>query len=182
MRTPHDAAGAGATDPLGAGEALAEGDAAGVGDEVVVGAGDEVAVEGVVVGVAVADADADGVVTAVGDVVGVSTAGAEVAGELTCPDAACPECAPVAWCADAARAIPPAADAAMRPTTMDAMASGRVSRRSRRPRCLPGSAGGGAATRGWPPRSGASRAEVTVLVGLLVSGRSTTVGVTGPGS
>jgi hypothetical protein len=152
--------------------------AVGAGAEVAVGAGAEVAAEEVVVGVAVADADADGAVTAVGDVVGVSTAGAEAAGELTRPDAACPERAPVVWWADAARAMPPAADAAIRPATIDAMASGRVSRRSRRPLCLPGSAGAGAAG----ARSGASLADVTVLVGLLISGRSTTVGVTGPGS
>jgi hypothetical protein len=169
MRTPHDAAWVGANDPLGAGEALADGDAAGAGGEVVVRAGDEVAVEGVAAGVAVADAvadaDADGFVTAVGDVVGASTAGAEVAGEFTRPDAACAECGPVVWCAEAARAIPPAADAAMRPTTIDPMASGRVSRRLRRPLCLPGSAGAGAAG----ATSGASLADVTVLVGLLVS-------------
>lgn len=139
-----------------------------MGDELAAGPGDEVAVEGVVVvGVAVADADADadGTVTAVGDVVGVSAAGADVAGELTRPDAACPECAPVVWCAEEARATPPAADAAMSPTTIDPMTSGRASRRSRRPLCLPGSAGAGAAG----ITSGASRADVTVLVALLVS-------------
>lgn len=165
MRTPYDAAGLDATGPVGAGDAADDGEVAGVGDELAVGAGDEVAAEGVVVGVAVGEADADGTVTAVGGVVGVSTAGADVAGEFTRPDAACPECAPVVWCAEAARATPPTADAAMSPTTIDPMTSGRASRRSRRPRCLPGSAGAGAAG----ITSGASLADVTVLVALLVS-------------
>jgi hypothetical protein len=128
----------GATDPPGAGETLPDGDALGAGDELAVGvsvgeADGEMAAEGVAVGVALADAvagaDMDGAAFAAGDVLGADVAGAEVAGEMAGLDAACPECIPGAWCAEAARAMPPAADAATSPTTIEAIVSGRASRR-----------------------------------------------------
>ena len=98
------------------------------------------AADAAAVGIALADAvacaDMDGVGAAVGDVLGADVAGAEVSGaEVTGPDAARPEWAPGVWCTEAARAIPPAADAASSPATIEAMVSGRASRRRwRRPR------------------------------------------------
>ena len=153
----------GATDPPGVGETLADGDVLGAGDElaVAVPVGDAVgeadgdmAAGGLEVGAAPADAVAlagmDGVAFAVGDMLGADVAGP---GEVAGLDAACPECVPGVWCAEAARAIPPAADAASSPTTIEAIVSGRASRRWRL--CLPGRDGAG-------PEAGDSRADVTV--------------------
>jgi len=131
----------GATDPPGVGETLADGDALGAGEEPVVGvpvgdtvgeADGDMAADGLEVGVAadaVAVADMDGVAFAAGDMLGADVAGAEAAGEVVGLDAACPECVPGVWCAAAARAIPPAADAASSPTIIEAIVSGRASRR-----------------------------------------------------
>ena len=94
----------------------ADGDVTAEGVAVGVAAGDDVA--GVVVG---------GVTAAVREVLGVDVLGA--AGEVTCPDTACPECAPGVGCTEAARATPPAADAASSPTSIAAIVSGRASRR-----------------------------------------------------
>jgi len=153
----------GATDPPGVGETLADGDALGTGDELAAGVpvGDAVGeadgdmpAGGLEVGVAPADAVSvagmDGVAFAAGDMLGADVAGA---GEVAGLDAACPECVPGVWCAEAARAIPPAADAASSPTTIEAIVSGRASRRWRL--CLPGRDGAG-------PEAGDSRADVTV--------------------
>jgi hypothetical protein len=119
------------------------------GDELTVGVADgDVTAVGAAVGVALADGvagtDMDG--ATVGEVLGVDLAGAELAGEVTGAGAACPECAPGDWCAEAARAMPPAADAASSPMTSDAIVSGRASRRRRREACRPGPPGAGGET------------------------------------
>ena len=132
----------GAADAPGAGGRLADGDVLGAGDELVVGvpvgdavgeAGGDMGADGAAVGAAlagaVAGADMDEVAFTAGDMLGADVAGAEVAGEVVGPDAACPECMAGAWCAEAARAIPPAADAASSPTIIAAIVSGRASRR-----------------------------------------------------
>ena len=168
----------GATDPPGVGETLADSDALGAGDELAVGvpvvdtvgeADGDMAADGLKVGVALADAvavaDMAGVAFAAGDILGTDVAGAEVVGL----DAACPECAPGVWCAEAARAIPPAADAASSPTTIEAIVSGRASRRWRL--CLPGRDGA-------DREAGDSRADVTVRDGPWSSGSSRNVRVT----
>ena len=126
-------------DPPGVGETLADSDALGAGDELTTGVplGDTVGdmtADGVAVGVALADAGAEagtaGAAFAAGAVLGADVAGAEVAaGEVTRPEDAWPKCVPGIWCAEAARARPPAADAASRPTTSEAIVSGRASRR-----------------------------------------------------
>jgi hypothetical protein len=126
----------GAADPLGAGEAPVDGAPVGAGDELTVGEadGDVTVVEaaaGVVLADGVAGTDMDGAAVAVGAVFGVDLAGAELAGEVTDAGAACPECAPGDWRTEAARAMPPAADAASSPMTIDAIVSGRASRRPR---------------------------------------------------
>ena len=156
----------GATDPPGVGETLADEDALGTDDELAAGVpvGDAVGeadgdmpAGGLEVGVAPADAVSvagmDGVAFAAGDILGADVAGP---GEVAGLDAACPECVPGVWCAEAARAIPPAADAASSPTTIEAIVSGRASRRWRL--CLPGRDGAG-------PEAGDSRADVTVRDG-----------------
>jgi hypothetical protein len=139
----------GTADALGAGEAVAAA-AAGADDELAVGdgAGDVVADVGGVAGAA----GVGGAVVVGGDVLGA--AGAGLAGELAwpmpawpetawpetaCPETACPEtvcpetvcrgCEAGGWCTEAARAMPPAADAASRPTTIETIVSGRASRR-----------------------------------------------------
>ena len=180
----------GATDPLGAGEVPTGTDAVavGAGDELAVGeaGGDETAdgvaagvalpgaIAGAVAGADVVGAGVDGVAAAVGaDVLGAAV------GEVTCPDTACPECMPGVWCAEAARAMPPAADAASSPTTIEAIVSGRASRRRwRRPSCRPGRPGRPEAGR----ETGDGLADVTVLDGSPVSGSSMNVRVTGSGS
>jgi hypothetical protein len=106
-------------------------------DELTVGEADgEVTAVGAAVGVALADGVAgtntDGATAAVGEVLGADLADSELAGVVTGPGAACPECTPGDWCTEAARAMPPAADAASSPMTNDAIVSGRASRRRRR--------------------------------------------------
>jgi len=71
----------------------------------------------------------DGAAVAVGEVLGTDDAGAEVAGEVAGLDIAGPACAPDVWWVEAARAMPPAADAASSPTIIEAIVSGRASRR-----------------------------------------------------
>jgi hypothetical protein len=171
-----DPLGAGETltngDPLGAGETLTDGDAVGAGDELAVGEADgDITGDAVAVALAAGAADMDGAVA--GDVPGADVAGAEVAGEVTGPDTACPECTPGVWCTEAARAMPPAVDAASSPMTMEAIVSGRASRRrrrSRRPRC-PGAGG----------ETGDSLADVTVLDASWRSGSSRNVREAGSG-
>ena len=136
----------GVADPFGAGAVLpADGETVGAPDEPVVGAtvGDVdaeavpvvvVVGVGVPVGVALGDvAGADEAGAAVGDVLGADVAGAEVAGELSDPLTACSIRRPRGWCAEVARAMPPAVDAASSPTTVTVMASGRIRRRRRGP-------------------------------------------------
>ena len=126
-----------------------------------------VAVTGAVaVGVAdaVAGADMDGAAVAVGDMLGADVVGATVAGEVSCP-----EFAPVIWGVQAVTVMPPAASM----PTSHAVASGRASRRLHWPVCLPGF------TRACL-EAGARLADVTVLVVLRMSPRSTSVEVTGP--
>jgi hypothetical protein len=106
----------------------------GAGDELAVGAADgDVTAVGVAVGVALAGAvagsDVAGAAVAVGEVLGADDAGAEVAGAVAGLYIACPAWAPGVWCVEAARAMPPAADAASSPTTIEAIVSGRASRR-----------------------------------------------------
>jgi len=167
----------GAADPLGAGEAGAGAVAAGVGDELAAGVGDELAAgdaDGdVTAEVAAGVAPAEGVDAVAAAVGGADILGAAV-GEVTCPDTACPECMPGVWCAEAARATPPAADAASSPTTIEAIVSGRASRRWRRPSCRPGRP-----EAGW--ETGDGLADVTVLDGSPVSGGLMSVRVTGSG-
>lgn len=176
----------GAADPLGVGETLTDGDAVGAGEtltdadavgagtELTVGAGAELTVgeadedmadDAVAVALVAGAADIDG--AAAGDVLGVDVTGPEVVGEVTGPDTACPECAPGVWCTEAVTAMPPAADAASSPTTMEAIVSGRASRRRRRS-CRPR----------WPGadgETGDSLADVTVLDGSWRSGSSRSV-------
>jgi hypothetical protein len=170
----------GAADALGVGEAPADGGPVGAGDELTVGEADgDVTAVGAAVGVALADGvagtDMDGAAVAVGAALGVDLAGAELAGEVTGPGAACPECAPGDWCPEAARAMPPAADAASSPMTIDAIVSGRASRRRRRAACRPG-----------PPaasgETGDNLADVTVPDGSCMSGSSRNVRVTASGT
>jgi hypothetical protein len=103
----------GAADPLGAGEAGADAVTAGVGDELAAGVGDELAAgdaDGdvttgeVAAGVAPTEGGAD--VAAVAAAVGGAGILGAAEDEVTCPDT---ECAPGVWCAEAARAMPPAA-------------------------------------------------------------------------
>jgi hypothetical protein len=129
----------GTADALGAGEAVAAA-AAGADDELAVGdgAGDVVADVGGVAGAA----GVGGAVVMARDVLGA--AGAGLAGELAwptpawpetawpetaCPETVCRGCEAGGWCTEAARAMPPAADAASRPTTIETIVSGRASRR-----------------------------------------------------
>jgi hypothetical protein len=137
----------------------------GVGVTVGVGVGFKVEVAvGVGVGDAVAGADVDGATVETGDVLGVDVVGATVAGEVTCV-----EFAPVVWGVQPDTAIMPAAS---RPAS-NATVSGRAGRlRSRRPLCSPDWTGADL-------KAGASLADVTVLVVLSMSGRSTSVQVTG---
>ena len=124
-------------------------------------------------GVAAGVAGVDAATAAVGDVAGDGLLGAAV-GEVTGPDTACPERMPGVWCAEAARAMPPAADAASSPTTIEAIVSGRASRRRRRTWCRPGRPAAG-----W--ETGDGLADVTVLDASPVSGSSMNVRVTGSG-
>jgi len=187
----------GAADPLGADEAPSAGESVGAGDELTVGepegAGDELTVGeadgdvttvgvavGVAVGIALADAvagaDVDGATVMADEVLGADDAGAEVAGEVSGLDTACPAWAPDVWCVEAARAMPPAADAASSPTTIEAIVSGRASRRRcRRLPCRPGPPGAGRET-------GDSLADVTVPVGSFIPGSSRNVQVTASGT
>ena len=159
-------------DPLGAGESLTDGDPLGAGDELTVGEADgDTTGDAVAVALAAGAADMDG--AAAGDVLGADVAGAEVVGAVTGPDTACPGCAPCVCCTEAATAMPPATDAASSPTTMEAIVSGRASRRrrcSRRPR-WPGTGG----------ETGDSLADVTVLDGSWRSGSSRSVREAGSG-
>jgi hypothetical protein len=98
------------------------------GDITADGVAVEVAVGADVAGADVGGADVGGATAVVGEVLGADILGAAV-GEVTCPDTACPECIPGVWCAEAARAMPPAADAASSPTSIAAIVSGRASRR-----------------------------------------------------
>ena len=134
-----DAAAAGGV-ALGAGDAGAVGVELGAADT-----GGDMLADGVAAGAelggAVAAAEVLGaVVAAVWDMLGAAdVCGAEVAGDDVRPDAACPECMPGGWWEEAVKTMPPAAEAARSPTTIDAMASGRPSpRRRRRPSCRPG--------------------------------------------
>jgi len=170
----------GAGDPLGAGEAPADADPVGAGGELTVGEADgDVTTVGAAVWVALADgvvgADTGGAAVAVGAVLGVDPVGAKLAGEVTGPGAACPECAPGDWCPEAASAMPPAAEAASNPMTIDAIVSGRASRRWRRAACRPGPPAAGGAT-------GDNLADVTVPDGSCMSGSSRNVRVTASGT
>jgi hypothetical protein len=105
-----------------------------VGDAVGVAAGDDVAgAVAVAVGATAGDdvagvaAGAVGATAVVGAVLGVDVL--EVMDEVMCPDTDCPECASVVGCMEAARATPPAADAASSPTSIAAIVSGLASRR-----------------------------------------------------
>jgi hypothetical protein len=168
----------GAADPLGTGETLTDGDSLGTGETLTdgdsLGAGDELTVgeadgdttgDAVAVALAAAAADMDG--AAAGDVLGADVAGAEAVGEVAGPDTAGPECVLGICRTEAATAMPPAADAASSPTTMEAIVSGRASRRRRRsgrPR-WPGAGG----------ETGDSLADVTVLDRSWRSGSSRSV-------
>jgi hypothetical protein len=95
----------------------------------------DITADGVAVGVAVGVAAGDdvagvvagGATAAVGEVLGVDVLG--VVDEVTCLDTDWPECAPGVGCTEAAKATPPAADAASSPTSIAAIVSGRASRR-----------------------------------------------------
>jgi hypothetical protein len=121
----------GTAGPLGAGAV-----AVGAADELAVGdAAADVVIDGVATGVV--GADRGGAAVMAGDMLDVGGTGR--AGDLAgpapaCPETACPETAclggePGEWCTEAARATPPAADAASRPTTIETIVSGRASRR-----------------------------------------------------
>lgn len=185
IRTFHDAAAVGATEPVGAGEALADADGAGAGDELAVGAavgeaGGDVVVDGVAAGVVLADAGADVGAAPEPDAATVGEVLAADFGEMAgadgrVPDIACPECTPAAWCGEAASATAPAAEAVSNPTTIQAIVNGRASRRRlRRSWCRPGRPASGGET-------GEILADVTVLDESFISGSPVNVRVTGSG-